>query len=89
MSSQIRAFLESNNRLSMCQYGFRPGHSTSQAISNLLEVIYSKLDSSDVAQTIFLDCSKAFDTINHHILLEKHYNFDDGSRMLLKSYFTN
>ena len=91
MSSQIRGFLESNNVLSMCQYGFRPGRSTSQAISNLLEIIYSKLDSSDVAQTVFLDYSKAFDTINHDILLEKlkHYNFDDGSRMLLKSYLTN
>ena len=83
MSSQIRGFLESNNELSMCQYGFRPGRS-----SNVLEIIYSKLDSSDVAKTVFLDYSKAFYTIKNDMRLEKlkHYSFDDGSRML---YLTN
>ena len=80
LSSQIRGFLESNNELSMCQYGpFRTGRS-----SNVLEIIYSKLDSSDVAETVFLDYSKAFYRISNDIRLEKlnHYNFDDGSRIL-------
>ena len=39
--------------------------------SNVLEIIYSKLDSSDVAKTVFLDYSKAFYTIKNDMRLEK------------------
>ena len=65
--------------------------STSQAINSLLEMIYKKLDNSEVAQTIFLGYSKAFDTINHDILLSKleHYKFNSQSAQLLKSYLSN
>ena len=59
MSHQIRLYLETHDVLSINQYGFRPGRSTSEAINFLLKIIYTKkLDNSEVAQTIFLDYSR-------------------------------
>ena len=71
MAKQMRDYLEIHDMLSNNQYGFRPGRSTSHAIQSFLEIIYKRLDNSEVAQTVFLDYSKAFDTINHNILLRK------------------
>ena len=55
MSKQIHVGSETLDVLSTYQYGFRPGRSTAQAISVLLEVIHKKLDQGDIAQCIFLD----------------------------------
>ena len=90
MAKQMRDYLEIHDILSTNQYGFRPGRSTSQAIQSFLEIIYKKLDNSEVAQTVFLDYSKAFDTINHDILLRKleFYHFSLESVNFLKSYLS-
>ena len=71
-------------------YGFRLGRSTSHAIQSFLEIIYKKLDNSEVAQTVFLDYSKAFDTINQDNLLRKlkFYHFSLKSGNSLKSYLS-
>lgn len=53
------------------QYGFRPGHSTELALADAIDKIYSALDSSKYCIGVFLDLSKAFDTIDHNILLHK------------------
>ena len=73
------------------QFGFRPKKNTTQAIGTLLETIYKKLDHSQVSQTIFLDFSKAFDTINHKILIEKlkFYHFTPSAVKLVESYLDN
>ena len=73
MSKQIHVSSETLNVLSTNQDGFRPGRSTAQAISVLLEVIHKKLDQG-IAQCIFLDYSMAFDTINHKTLLLNLFN---------------
>ena len=83
--------MELHDPLTKNQFGFRPSKNTSLAISEFLEIIYKRLDTSSEAQAIFLDFSKAFDTINHDILLGKleFYNFSNSAIALIKSYLCN
>ena len=53
------------------QYGFKPGCTTVDCLVDLVEEISTTLDQGDYAVSIFLDLSKAFDTVNHAIQLSK------------------
>ena len=53
------------------QYGFRPNRSTIDAATDLTFDVLSSLDRNDMCLSVYLDLSKAFDTINHKILLNK------------------
>ena len=81
-------FIENNAILSKSQYGFRQKHSTSFAIMELVEEITSATDSKKSTIGVFIDLKKAFDTINHSILLKKlnHYGIRGISNDWLNSY---
>ena len=68
-------FLQKHNIISDSQFGFREKHNTTHAILNLINNVSLSIEESCHTIGLFLDFSKAFDTINHNILLHKlaHY----------------
>ena len=84
-------FLEKYNCLYKYQYGFRKSHSTKHALIEITEKIRKALDSRKFACGIFVDLQKAFDTVNHEILLKKleHYGIRGNSNSWFKSYLND
>ena len=78
-------FLNKNNVLYERQFGFHPNHSTTHALLEITEKIKQACDSGKYACGVFLDLQKAFDTVNHDILLKKlnHY----GIRGIANNWF--
>ncbi|XP_057294693.1 uncharacterized protein LOC130623235 [Hydractinia symbiolongicarpus] len=68
---QITDHLENNNLLSSCQYGFRRNRSTQHAVSKLVDHIRHNIDGGKYTGVLYMDFSKAFDTVNHSCLLQK------------------
>ena len=58
------------------QYGFRENHSTYMALLKIHDQISQEIDNYKSSIGLFLDLSKAFNTIDHHILLQKLENYD-------------
>ena len=89
--SQLSSYFNDTKLLFDNQYGFRPNHSTEYAALELVDRIVMQMDKNDVPINIFLDLSKAFDTIDHTILLNKlrYYGIDDAGLLLLKNYLSN
>ena len=69
--NRLYSFLINNSILYEKQYGFRPKRSTIDAITEFTAGILRSLDRKKQCLSIYLDLSKAFDTINHSILLSK------------------
>ena len=72
---RLKDFLSANNILYKFQFGFREGFSTDAALVTLLDKITQSLDKNGFVLGLFLDFSKAFDTVDHKILLDKLYNY--------------
>ena len=73
------------------QYGFRKQHSTEQSLIEFVDNIRSAIDQKSLTCGIFIDLSKAFDTVDHKILITKleHYGIRGIELELFKSYLTN
>ena len=67
------------------QFGFRKNHSTTMALIILIDKILSSLNKGDYVVGIFLDLRKAFDTVNHEILMQKLYKY--GVRGISYNWF--
>ena len=88
--SQLKDYFTSNKLFNISQYGFREKHSTELAAAELIDRIIKSLDSGKKSIAVFMDLSKAFDTIDHEILLYKlkHYGLADPALNLILSYMT-
>ena len=89
--SRLYKFLISKNILHESQFGFRKGHSTSHALNYSVEEITKILNSGKHVVGIFIDLSKAFDTINHEKLLTKLYGYGirGTAHSLITDYLSN
>ena len=88
---QLYDYFDKEKLLFISQYGFRKGHSTEDACLEFLDRIMIDLDDKKTPFSIFIDLSKAFDTINHHILLDKlnYYGLEGTSLNWFRSYLSN
>ena len=75
MFTRINKLLEQNKVISDCQFGFREGRSTSSAILKLNEHVLKSFERKEVIVAMFLDYIKAFETMNHKILIHKLEHF--------------
>ena len=91
LKRRLTKFWNKFNVLTTTQFGFRENYSTTLAIAHLHERILSNLDNNRKTCAIFMDLAKAFDTVNHDILLHKleNYGIRGVSKNLIKSYLTN
>lgn len=71
VNNQLMEYLEENLILTPAQYGFRRSSDTSSAAIDLISEIQMKIDKNKKSALVSLDLCKAFDTVNHDILLEK------------------
>ena len=88
---QLYPYFISNNYLHNSQYGFRKQHSTEHAVLEIVDRVTSELDKGNILVVIFLDLSRAFDTLNHDILLSKlkYYGFHQSALDWFRSYLFN
>lgn len=70
-TKRLDIFIETNNLLVDSQYGFRTNRSTSLALMELIKEITNGIEKKKHVVGIFIDLKKAFDTINHNIVLQK------------------
>ena len=88
--AQIDSFLERNNLLTKFQNGFRTRRSTAQTIFDYLSDLTNTYNKKEETIAIYIDFKKAFDAVNHSLLIKKlsMFNFRANTCLLLKSYLT-
>ena len=91
MYERLYDYFVENNLLSHQQYGFRQFHSTASVLLDSTNEWFVNMDRGFFNIAVFLDLQKAFDTIDHDILLKKLdlYGLEKSALNLLKSYLTN
>ena len=83
--NRVIKFLDKCNIIIDNQFGFRPKYSTSFALVDFLYNVLNALDRKEITIGLFLDLSKAFDSLDHHILLDKLYCY--GFRGIVHKWF--
>ena len=71
MCARLESYLKSNNILCTNHFCFLKNSNTSDAIIEFLDNVYSSLDSKQSTIAVYLDISKAFNTVNHNILMSE------------------
>ena len=91
MHKRLYNFLEVNDILHPLQFGFRKKHSTQHTLISMTETIKKSIDNGKFECAIFIDLKKAFDTVNHTILLKKleHYGIRGIPLKWFESYLLN
>ena len=91
MFTRLYKFLDHHKCLYSQQFGFRAKHSTTHAVLSMIQEIRETIENDDVAVGVFVDFKKAFDTVNHEILLTKmeHYGIRGLSNKWFCSYLSN
>ena len=89
MYNQITCYME--NHLSPCLFGFRKAHSTEQCLNTMLENWKKSLDSKKQVGAVLTDLSKAFDCLNHDLLIAKFeaYGFNTQALIFIQDYLSN
>ena len=84
-------YMEDHNLFHPFQSGFRQHHSCHTALAHLCDAWLSSINQNKITGAVFLDLKKAFDLVNHRILLEKLIVYTRNHRLLslIKSYLSN
>ena len=87
----IYAYLQEYNLLSTYQSGYRPLHSTSTCLIDVTNRLLQNIDKGQLTGMVFLDLSKAFDTIDHDVVLNKlmALGFSDSAIVWIRACLTN
>lgn len=88
---QLYKYLSDNNLLSNCQSGFRTLHSTVTTLLNSTDNRRFSIDKGKINWVVFVDLQKAFDTVDHSILISKmeRYGLNELALTLFSSYLEN
>ena len=91
MHKRLYAFLDEHKILFENQFGFRKGSSTAHSLVEITEKIKESIDNGKFGCGIFIDLKKAFDTVNHKILISKleHYGVRSNTLKWFESYLTD
>ena len=73
---KLSKFLDKFDCLFKKQFGFRNAHSINHALISITEEIRKTLDNNEFSCGVFLDFQRAFDTVNHKILIDKLHYYD-------------
>ena len=91
VNEQLTDYFESNKLLNIHQYGFRKNHSTTYLTLDMFDKIFDSKSKGNTPALIFLDIKKAFDTVDHKILIDKlkFYGLDGTVILWVKNYLSD